>query len=199
MPSSVVVSRCLEGTLSAPRSFMAYRCDVPGLEGQLAHRTHWVADHPVYRNVAHRFSASSLLELLLAAPTPLARGIVEKMAIEHLFELARIEDHPKLPSRLSSVFLFLTRQAAEVFQQELQPERVIYECTARGWWFQGDSNKIYAATHVLGTAALTRTGMTQAIGGVSDVARRYWGHEFDEVSWPELLLDGEAILLGVAR
>jgi hypothetical protein len=177
-----------------PPSFTAFRCDKSGLARQLAWRTRWVAGSPLYRSFKAHFSASELLPVLANVTSPQDRGYVIKMALEHLFEAERQRIDPRLPSRVSSVFVFSERHFAEIFKRRFPDRAAIYVCTVRGWWFQGEGLKIYEAHNVLHDAPLTLPGLEAAVQRVSEIATNYWTHQFNDPGWPELLVDGEVFL-----
>jgi hypothetical protein len=103
------------------------------------------------------------------------------------------------PTSLSSIFLFLERECADIFQRRFaeQRQQVIYKCAVQGWWFQAEGSTIYEAMRPLVPRDLSRSDFHEALEQVSACAASYWSNEFDDPSWPELLVDGNVELLAI--
>lgn len=185
--------RFLAGDSPTPPSFTGYRCDTPGRSGQRAPKSTWVAAQPIYLHLARDFRPATVLHHLASAQTPSDREHIGKIAIERTFELVRPEVDPRLPSRLSSIFLYDDSSWAALFRRDFQPDCVIYSCRVTGWWFRGEANKI--TSRLFSDAPLSISGVKRAMKNARAAAFAYWSSEFEAPTFRELLVDGEATFI----
>lgn len=154
----------------------------------------------MFRLLSEKFTPDLAFDVLSheLRVTPTDR-IALKMILEYVFEAMRKRIDPRLPSRLSSIFLFLERECADIFQQRFaeQRQQVSYKCVVQGWWFQAQGNTVYEATRPLAPRDLSRSSFHEALERVSACAASYWSNGFDDPSWPELFVDSNVELVAI--